>query len=216
MTAVPTTVVFDVGGVLVDWDPRHLYRSLFPGDEPAMERFLAEICSPDWNAQQDAGRPFAQAIEELVGRHPEFRDEIEAYWLRWAETLGEPLHDSVELVDELRRAGVRLLALTNWSAETYPTGRRRYPFLDWFEAIVVSGEERIAKPDPRIFRLLLDRFGLEAESTVFIDDSEANVRAAADVGMIAIRFEGAAELRERLIALGVLATQPAPVAQESG
>jgi 2-haloacid dehalogenase len=207
-TERPSAVVFDLGGVLIDWDPRHLYRSLFGGDEAAMEAFLAEVTTPDWNSQQDAGRPWAEAIEELAREHPERRELISAFWLRWTETLGEAIEPTVEILGELRRAGVRLFALSNWSAETFPLAKPRYPFLDWFEGIVISGELGLVKPDARIFQHLLARYGLDPAATVFIDDSEANVQAARELGMTAIRFEDAHELRRELAALGFLISAP--------
>jgi 2-haloacid dehalogenase len=199
-----TTVVFDLGGVLIDWDPRYLYRTLFD-DEAAMEDFLATVTTPEWNRAQDAGRPWAEAVEELVARHPERRDLIEAYWRRWPETLGEAIEPTVAVLDELRSTGVRLYALSNWSGETFPAARPRYPFLEWFDGIVISGDERLIKPDPRIFRLLLDRYGLAAEEVLFIDDHQANVDAAAELGMHAARFVDAASLRRDLEGLGLLA-----------
>jgi 2-haloacid dehalogenase len=200
----PTTVVFDLGGVLIDWDPRYLYRKVFDGDEARVERFLAEVTTAEWNAQQDAGRPWAEAIEVLAREHPEHRDAIEAYWTRWTETLGDAIEESVAVLAELRAAGVRLLALTNWSGETFPLARPRYPFLEWFEGIVVSGDVRMAKPDPRIFRHLIETHAIEPARTVYIDDSERNVVVAAEAGMIAIRFEGGPALRARLVELGLL------------
>ncbi len=201
--ARPAAVVFDLGGVLIDWNPRYLYRKLFD-DEAAMEAFLAEVVTQEWNAQQDAGRPWEEAIEVLAQEHPEHRDLIAAYWHRWEETLGEAIAPTVEVLNELRAADVRLFALTNWSASTFALARPRFPFLDWFEGIVVSGEVMLAKPDPRVFRHLLDEYGLDGAATVFIDDSDANVRASADLGMIGIRFEDAAALRRRLAELGLL------------
>jgi 2-haloacid dehalogenase len=203
-TARPNAVVFDLGGVLIDWNPRYLYRQLFDGDDAAMERFLAEVTTPDWNLQQDAGRTWDEAVEALTRQHPEHAELIAAYRDRWTETLGEAIGPTVAVLDELRRAGVRFFALSNWSAETFPVARRRYPFLDWFEGIVISGEVGITKPDERVYRHLLDRFGLDAASTVFIDDSAANVRAAQEVGMIALRFEGGDALRTALAGLGLL------------
>ncbi len=199
-----TAVVFDLGGVLIDWDPRYLYRPLFDGDEAAMEIFLATICTPDWNGRQDAGRPFAEAIEILVRRHPEQRDLIVAFWDRWPETLGDAIAPTVELLAELRGAGVAVYALSNWSAETFPFARPRYPFLEWFDGLVISGEEGIAKPDQRIYELLLERHGLDAASVVFVDDSEANVAAAEALGMRSIRFTAAAALRRELAGLGLI------------
>lgn len=207
-TARPTAVVFDLGGVLIDWDPRYLYRSLFDGDEAAMETFLAEVTTPEWNQQQDAGRPWAEAIESLAREHPERRELISAFWHRWTETLGEAIAPTVEILGELGRAGVRLFALSNWSAETFPLARPRYPFLECFEGIVISGEVQLVKPDARIFRHLLERYGLDPASTVFIDDSEANIRAAMDLGITAIRFVDAKALRRELAALGLLDPRP--------
>jgi 2-haloacid dehalogenase len=198
--------VFDLGGVLIDWNPRHLYRTLFPGDDEAMERFLAEICTPAWNAQLDAGRPWPAAIEELTGRYPESRDLIAAYRERWEEMLGGPIEASVVILDELVEAGVTTYALTNWSAETFPIARARYPFLSRFRGIVVSGELGIIKPDPRIFLHLLDTFDLRPEATVFIDDSDANVEAAREIGLRAIRFHDPPGLRRELRAQGLPVT----------
>ena len=203
-TAPPTAVVFDLGGVLIDWNPRYLYRKLFD-DEAAMETFLADVVSPEWNGQQDSGRTWAEAVEVLSREHPEQRDLIAAYWHRWQETLGDAIAPTVAILEELHEAGVRLYALSNWSAETFPVARPRYPFLDWFDGIVISGEEKVAKPEPAIFRHLLDRYGLEPATTVFIDDSEANVRAAAAEGIVSLRFVDAATLREDLRRFGLLA-----------
>jgi 2-haloacid dehalogenase len=199
----PTTVVFDLGGVLIDWNPRYLYRQLFD-DDAAMEAFLAEVATPEWNARQDEGRPWAEAVEMLASEHPEKRDLITAYWQRWQEMLGDAIAPTVKILDELRGTGVRLLALTNWSAETFPITRPRFPFLEWFDGIVVSGELRLAKPDPRIFRRLIEDYELDPAATVFIDDSPANVAAAATLGIIALRFEDAATLRRDLAGLGLL------------
>jgi 2-haloacid dehalogenase len=208
VTTRPTAVVFDLGGVLIDWDPRYLYRSLFGGDEAAMEAFLAEVTTPEWNREQDAGRPWAEAVESLAREHPERRELIAAFWDRWTETLGDAIEPTVEILGDLRRAGVRLFALSNWSAETFPLARPRYPFLEWFEGIVISGELRLVKPDARIFRHLLERYGLDPASTIFIDDSEANVRTARELGMTAIRFEDAEGLRHELATLGLLDGRP--------
>lgn len=203
-TTRPTAVVFDLGGVLIDWNPRYLYRQLFAGDDAAMETFLTEVTTPEWNLQQDAGRTWDEAVAALTRQHPEHAELIAAYRDRWPETLGEAIGPTVAVLDELRRTGVRLFALSNWSAETFPVARPRYPFLEWFEGIVISGEVGITKPDERVYRHLLERNGLDAASTVFIDDSEANVRAAQEIGMIAIRFEGGAALRRSLVDLGLL------------
>jgi 2-haloacid dehalogenase len=196
--------VFDLGGVLIDWNPRYLYRKLFDGDEAAMERFLAEVTTPEWNGQQDAGRPWADGIASLTRVHPEQAELIAAYAERWPETLGAAIQPTVDVLDDLRRADVRLFALSNWSAETFPIARPRYPFLEWFEGIVISGEVRIAKPDARVYRHLFERYSLDPATTVFIDDNEANVDAARELGMVAIRFDGADSLRRSLANLGLL------------
>lgn len=197
-------VVFDLGGVLIDWNPRYLYRSLFHGDEEAMERFLAEVCTPEWNARQDGGRSWREAVDLLSAKFPEHRDLIRAYDERWEETLAGPIKPTVEILADLRRAGLRLAALSNWSAEKFPIARARYDFLDWFETIVVSGDVGLCKPDPRIYRHLLDLTGFEPRRTLFIDDSKANVHAAADVGMTAIEFRTPSDLRSSLVGLGIL------------
>ena len=208
--AAPPTiaaVVFDLGGVLIDWDPRHLYRTLFD-DEEEMEHFLATVTTPEWNREQDAGRPWSEAIEELAQRHPERRELISAYWERWHETLGDAIQPTVAVLDELRGTGVRLFALTNWSGETFPVARPRFPFLEWFEGIVVSGDERLIKPDPQIFRVLIERYGVDPETTIFIDDAADNVAAAVAIGMTAVRFTDADTLRADLRRLGVLEATP--------
>ena len=204
---IPSAVVFDLGGVLIDWDPRYLYRTLFD-DEAEMERFLTEVTTPEWNLAQDAGRSWAEAVETLAALHPERRTLIEAFHLRWPDTLGGPIDGTVVILDELRRNGVRLFALSNWSAETFPVAREQYRFLDWFEGIVVSGEEGIVKPDPRIFELLAERHALDPTSTVFIDDNASNVEAATALEFIGIRFSDPATLRAELETLALL---PSPV-----
>lgn len=196
-------VVFDLGGVLIDWNPRYLFRRIFGDDVSAMEYFLAEVCSPAWNARQDAGRSWDEAVEEATLRHPAYAEAIRAYRDRWAETLGDAIEPTVEVLAGLRAAGHRLYALTNWSRETFPIARQRFPFLAWFDGILVSGEEGMMKPDPAIYRLLLSRYGLDAARTVFIDDTAPNVVAAAAVGLKALRFHDAAQLRRDLAAAGI-------------
>jgi 2-haloacid dehalogenase len=196
-------VVFDLGGVLIDWDPRHLYRKLL-ADEAAVEEFLATVCTPEWNAELDRGRPFAEGVAQLVERHPEHAAAIAAYHERWPEMVAGDIPGTVEVLAELRAAGVPLYALTNWSAETFAITRGRFEFLEWFDGLLVSGEERVTKPDPAIFQLLLDRFGLDPTATVFVDDSAANVAAARRLGFDAIRFTGHEELRRELVARRLL------------
>lgn len=199
-------VIFDLGGVLIDWNPRYLYRQLFVGDEAGMERFLAEICSPAWNHALDAGRPYAEAVAELVARHPHERARIEAYQGRWLEMLAGPIAPTVALVERLDAAGVPLWALTNWSAETFALVRPdpAYAFLDRFRRIFVSGELRLAKPEPAIFQHVLAVIGTPPEDCLFIDDAQHNVAAAAALGMRTHLFTDAAGLGQELARLGLL------------
>ena len=199
-----STVIFDLGGVLIDWNPRHLYRKLFPGDESAMEEFLAHVCNGPWNEQQDAGRSFAEGVALLVTEHPEKAPLIRAYHDRWVETLGGAIEESVTVLRALHERGVPLYALTNWSSETFPIAQPLFPFLGWFKGIVVSGRERLVKPDPRIYRLLLDRYGIAPETAVYIDDNARNAEAAARLGLHGIHFTGASSLRRDLEGLGLL------------
>jgi 2-haloacid dehalogenase len=200
----PTAVVFDLGGVLVDWNPRYLYRTLFDGDDAAMERFLAEVCTPAWNDAQDRGRPWREACDLLARTHPDKRALIEAWPARFDETMAGPVPGTVEILADLREGGVPLYALSNWSAETFPRAQARFPFLQWFRGIVISGALGMAKPDPAIFRHLLDRYQLRAEEVVFIDDAPRNIEAAAALGMRALVFTDAIALRAALADLGLL------------
>lgn len=197
------TVVFDLGGVLIDWNPRYLYRRLFD-DEAAMEHFLAHVCTGPWNEQQDAGRPWSEAIEGLQAKHPEHAPLIAAFRERWEEMLAGPIAGSVELLAELRSRGVRLYALTNWSNETFPRALELYDFLHWFQGIVVSGEERLIKPDPRIYQCLFERYGVDPARSLYIDDARRNVDAAAALGMQAWWFQGADGLRTWLASHGLV------------
>ena len=192
----PTAVVFDLGGVLVDWDPRYLYRQLF--DDPD------EVTTAEWNAHQDAGRPWLEAVELLVAEHPQRRELIEAFHRRWPEMLAGEIPGTVDVLADLRGAGARLIALSNWSAETFPVARERFDFLAWFEGIVISGDVGVNKPDPRIFDHITEQFGIEPAAAVFIDDSSANVDAAKALGFRAIRFTNATALRRELTRLGLL------------
>lgn len=197
-------VVFDLGGVLIDWDPRHLYRNLFPGDEAAMEHFLATVCTHEWNRCQDAGRSFAEGARLLKAEHPDKAELIDAYGNRFDEMIAGPISGSVEILAELRDRGTPLYALTNWSGETYPAALERFAFLRWFRGVLVSGEIQLIKPDPRIFTLLIERFAIEPQRAVYIDDVEANAAAARPFGIHAIHFATPARLREELVALGML------------
>lgn len=197
------TVIFDLGNVLIRWDPRNLYRKLFGDDTDAMERFLAEVCHPEWNERQDAGRTWQEAIDEAIARHPQHEALIRAYRLRWDEMLDGPIIETVAVLRQLRDSGTRLFALTNWSRETFPVALERYEFLHWFEGILVSGEEGLIKPDPAIFRRLISRFDVDISRAIFIDDSPRNVDGAQRVGLQAIHFENADKLRSDLRTLGL-------------
>ena len=200
----PRAVIFDLGGVLLDWNPRHLYRKLFPGDEAAMEHFLKHVCHGDWNLAQDAGRDFDDAVAALMPAHRDKLPLILAWRDRFGEMIPDALHDTVDIARDLRARGVPLYALTNWSHETFPAQRLRFAFMDWFDGIVVSGQEKVIKPDPRIFHTLLDRYGLAAHEAVFIDDNPVNAQAASALGMHGVHFRSASQLRGDLAALGLL------------
>jgi 2-haloacid dehalogenase len=199
-----SAVIFDLGGVLIDWNPRHLYRKLFPGDEAGMEAFLATVCTQAWNERQDAGRSFAEAAVLLKTDHPDKAELIDAYFARWPEMLGGAIDGTVKILTELRRRAVPLYALSNWSAETFPHGLRRFEFLTWFRDRVVSGEVGLIKPDPRIYHLLLERNGLAASDAVYIDDVKRNADAATALGLHGIHFTDPAALRRELETLGLL------------
>ena len=198
------TILFDLGAVLIDWNPRYLYRTHFKGDDKAMEHFLAEIAPPWWNLEIDAGKTFDQAVAERVAVHPEHAEMIALWRDGWENMLSDEIAGSVAILGELRNKGHRLHALTNWSAETFPIARRRFEFLKWFENIVVSGEVGLAKPDPRIFALAIERCRLDPARTVFIDDSPRNVEAGRNAGLHALHFRDPDQLRADLSRLGVL------------
>lgn len=202
-TERPSAVVFDLGGVLIDWNPRYLYRQLFD-DEAGMEHFLSHVCNPAWSLEQDRGRSIAQGVALLQSEHPEQSSLIAAYYERWDEMVPGAIAENVAVLEELADAGVRVLALTNFSAETFPRAAARFPFFKRFAGIVVSGEVGLLKPDEAIYRLLLERHGLEARRTVFIDDVERNVAGAKAVGVDGIHFRAGVSLRRELEERGLL------------
>ncbi len=198
-------VIFDLGGVLLDWNPRYLYRKMFD-DETAMERFLAEVCTMDWHEANDRGVSFEVTCAQLAAEHPEHAEHIWAWGTRTEEMVGGPIEGTVEVLRELIAAGsVRVFALTNMEAHTYPLRRERYDFMGWFEGTVVSSSEGVIKPDPRIFEVLLERYGLQAGSTLMIDDSARNIAAARALGMPTVLFQSPEALRAELEEAGVLA-----------
>src|ERR1700730_1890138 len=209
MTAHAYVVVFDLGGVLIDWNPRHLYRKLFQ-HEAEMEDFLANICTAQWNLQQDAGRSFAEACAALKLEHPDKADMIDAWFERFDEMMAGPIAGTVDILAELREREVPIYALSNWSAETFPFARRRFEFLQWFHAIVLSAEVHLVKPDPRIFQCFCEKVSLIPEQIIYIDDLSHNVDAASRIGMSAIPFTRLASLREELVQFGLLRSRASP------
>jgi 2-haloacid dehalogenase len=207
-----TTAVFDLGAVLIDWNPRYVFRSLF-ADEAAMEHFLATVCTPEWNAEQDRGRTLAEATQVLVAEYPEHAELIEAYYGRWDEMVGDQITGTVELVQQLKAAGLRLVALSNWSAETFPRVRHRLDFLDDFDAVLVSGTVGLVKPDPAIYLLLIERHAVDVRHSIFVDDSARNVEAAADLGFDAIHFQSPEQLGEELRRRGLITPVDSGVAE---
>ncbi len=195
-------VVFDFGGVLIDWNPRYLYRKVFR-DEAEMEYFLNNICTPEWNWRMDKDKTFAESVAELKAIHPEYAREIEMYDTRWEEMRGKVFEDSVEILKEVA-ARFPVYGLTNWSTEKFAVTRPKFDFFNIFKGIVVSGHEREAKPEEPIFHILLERYGLAAETTLFIDDSLPNIETAKRLGFQTIHFKSAPQLRKALEEKGIL------------
>jgi 2-haloacid dehalogenase len=197
-------IIFDLGGVLVDWNPRYLYKKIFE-TEKEIDWFLTNICNSQWNSLQDAGRTLEEATRFLVVRHPEYTAEINAYYERWTEMLNGHIEGTVQILEKLKtQDSHQLLALTNWSSETFPTALEMFDFLYSFKGIVVSGDEKLIKPDHRIYQLLFNRYGIAPQESVFIDDSPANIEAAQDLGMRGILFTGPDDLEKQLNAINVL------------
>jgi 2-haloacid dehalogenase len=197
-------IIFDLGGVLIDWSPSYVFDQMFDSEEKK-KHFFENICTSDWNEKQDEGRSLKEATETLVAAHPEWKEYIEAYYGRWEEMLAGPIHDTVEIFRELKQSGsYKLYALTNWSAELFPIALERYDFLHWFDGRVVSGEEKMRKPFRDFYQLILDRFQLKTESVLFIDDNLRNVKAATDLGIKSIAFTSPGQLRKDLMELELL------------
>jgi 2-haloacid dehalogenase len=195
-------VVFDLGGVLIDWDPRHVYRRLF-ADQAEMERFLAEVCTADWHRQHDLGVDTLSSCQQLAARHPRFRDMIMA-WAEHREEMAAGQFDAaVEVLSELKAAGHRCYALSNMEPDTFAVRRERFPFMKQFDGYVISGIEGVAKPDRRIFEILLRRFDLNPATTAFVDDSHQNVSTARALGIAAVHYTSAPRLRRELRGLGL-------------
>lgn len=198
-----TTIIYDLGGVLIDWNPLYVFENYFATTEQR-NYFFAHICTNAWNEEQDAGRSLADGTELLVQQYPEWETAIRDYYGRWEEMLRGPIQDSVEVFARLRSTGqYRFYALTNWSAELFPIALQRYDFLHWFDGRVVSGEEKTRKPFPEIYQCLLHRYKVAAADALFIDDNERNVNAARELGITSIHFQNAAQLEHDLELLGI-------------
>ena len=190
-------IIFDFGGVLLDWNPRYLYKSYFNNDEE-MEHFLADICNGEWNIRQDAGRPFAEAVKELQAKFPEYAEAIQMYDDDWEKMLKCELPESIDLLKELKFMGYGIYGLTNWSAEKIGYAFANYSFFSLFDGIVVSGVEKVVKPDRKIYEILLERYSLRPGECVFIDDNQDNVDMAKVLGINAIRFDNIGNVKEHL------------------
>lgn len=197
------TVIFDLGGVLIDWNPRYVYRKIFRTEEE-VEWFLENVTTSEWNENQDAGYPLHKATEELIAKHPEWEPQIKAYYGRWLEMLGDSIHETVDILNGLKKNGkYKLYALTNWSAETFPHALERFEFFKLFDGVLVSGEEKMRKPFPEFYQRLLNKFNIEPSRALFIDDSLRNVKAAEAVGIKSIAFQSPDKLRMDLRALDI-------------
>ncbi len=197
-------IIFDFGGVLVDWNPRYVYRSYFKTEEE-MEYFLGNICTNEWNANQDCGHLMADATRERVAQFPEYKEAIEMFYSNWGTMLHSDIPETADFLRSAKEAGYGIYGLTNWSHETIHVAYERYPVFSEFDGIVVSGQEKLLKPDPRLYKVLLERYGLKAEECIFLDDNQANVDAANALGITAIRFTTIDEIRPQLADLGILA-----------
>lgn len=206
MGGAVTAVVFDVGNVLLRWDPRNLYRKIFDSVEQ-MEWFLSHVCDGPWNEAQDLGREWADAVQERTKLFPQWAAEIGAYDERWIETLDGAIEENVNILRALKQAGMPVFAITNFSKDKFRAARAQFSFFDLFDGIVVSGEERLIKPDPRIFHLFLNRYRLAADECVFIDDSRANIGAAKEIGMRTIHYSEALDLIAALDEHGIIVLQ---------
>jgi len=198
------TLIFDLGGVLIDWNPEYVYLKEFRGNREKMNWFLNEVCAWEWNMNQDAGYPLAQATEERIALFPEFESLIRMYYGRWEEMLGHAHEDTLQILKSaVDHPNYQVFALTNWSGETFPVARKKFPWLQWFEGILVSGDEGIRKPHPEIYDLVLSRFSINPSEALFIDDSQSNIEGSEQCGIKGIHFRNAEQLQNDLITLGV-------------
>ena len=195
-------IIFDFGGVLIDWNPEYLFKKEFES-ESDMNYFLENICTPEWNIQQDAGRPLAKATEALQKKHPEYKKLIGLYYGRWEEMLGGVIEENVRVLNMLKQK-YPLYGLTNWSAETITIAYNKYDFFNHLKGIVVSGDEKLIKPDPKLYQILLDRYDLKANESLFIDDNAHNIEAAHKMGFHTIHFTQNTDLEKEVKEMGVL------------
>jgi len=197
------TIIFDLGAVLIDWNPDYLYRKIFT-DEAEMRHFLANVCTPHWNEEQDGGRTLQEGTELLVSQFPEHEENIRAFYGRWEEMLGGVFEGTVEIFKKLKESGkYKIYALTNWSAETFVIAKAKYDFLGWFDGIVVSGEEKTRKPFLEFYQILLDRYNVKPEEALFIDDNYRNIAAAEKLGINCIHFTSSEQLEAELPKFGI-------------
>ncbi len=196
-------IIFDLGGVLIDWDPRHLYRKIF-SDTNELEYFLNEVCSLEWNSQMDVDKSFLDAIDDLIPKFPQYKEQIQAYFDRWEEMIAGVFPGTVEVLRELKDTGYPLAALSNWSSETFPLVKDQYEFLSWFNPLVISGTIGYKKPDPEPFQILLHSLKSDARDCIFIDDMNENVQEAQQQGFEVIQFSSPEQLRADLEDLGIL------------
>ncbi|HRO69003.1 MAG TPA: HAD family phosphatase [Chitinophagaceae bacterium] len=198
-------IIFDLGGVLIDWNPRYVFDEKYFESEEKREFFFSNICTSDWNEEQDAGRSIVEATQLLVGQHPEWETAIRDYYGRWTDMLKAPIPETVEIFRQLKQSDrYKLYALTNWQVGLFDIALVRYNFLHWFDGRVVSGEERTRKPFPEFYQRLLNRYDLKPSETIFIDDNARNVKAAEDLGIRSIHFQSPSQLKEKLTEMGIL------------
>ena len=197
-------IIFDLGGVLIDWNPSYVYLKVFKGDSKKMKWFFDEICTNEWNENQDAGYSLQQATEDRVKMFPEYEEWIRIYYGRWEEMLGEAIQETVEILKNFfKHPEYKVIALTNWSAETFPVALERFDFLHLFEGIIVSGKEKTRKPFHKIYKIALDRYNMNAQETLFIDDNLRNINAAAEMGINVVHFKSATQLSADLEKIGI-------------
>ena len=199
------TIIFDLGGVLIDWNPNYVFDKIFKDDEKRRNYFFQNVCTSDWNENQDAGYPLQQATEDKLTEFPEWELEIKAFYGRWEEMLGDAISDTVAILKKLKaQNNHRFYALTNWSHETFPIALNKFEFRHWFDGIVVSGEEKTRKPFPAFYKILFDRYSVDPQNAIFIDDNFRNVEAGRALGLTGIHFKSAAELEKDLVELKIL------------